>query len=117
MEKLNLEASLHDAEIVLQETLARLKETEQMEERAATSPQEEEKTEVILEPSPKLSLGSYYNFLEAGKIIPQKFTMSLFLSLEEERVRTHTWMKITKSKGVADIGPLEERLKETQRDA
>ena len=25
-------------------------------------------------------------------------------------------MRITKSKGVADIGPLEERFKETQRD-
>ena len=42
--------------------------------------------------------------------------MPLFLALEEERVRTHTWMRIAKSKGVADIGPLEERLKETQRE-
>jgi len=54
--------------------------------------------------------------LEAGKIIPKKFTMPLFLALGEERVRTHTWMRIAKSKGVADIGPLEERLKETQRE-
>jgi len=60
-----------------------------------------------MEPSPQPSLGSYYNFLEAGKIIPQKFPMPLFLALEEERVRIHTWMKLTKSKGVADIGPLE----------
>jgi len=87
-----------------------------MEERAAKSPHEEEKTEVIMEPSPQPSLGSYYNFLEAGKIIPQKFTVPLFLALEEERVRTHTWMRIGKSKGVADIGPLEERLKETKRE-
>lgn len=104
MEKLNSKASLQDAETVLQETLARLKETEQMEERVAKSPQEEEKTEVIMEPSPQPSLGSYYNFLEAGKIIPQKFTVPLFLALEEERVRTHTWMRIAKSKEVADIG-------------
>ena len=69
-----------------------------------------------MEPSPQPNLGSYYNFLEAGKIIPQKFTVPLFLALEEERVRTHTWMRIAKSKGVADIGPLEERLKETQRE-
>ena len=61
--------------------------------------------ENIVEPIPKPSLGSYYNFLEAGKIIPQKFTVPLFLALEEERVRTHTWMKIAKSKGVVDIGP------------
>ena len=86
MEKLSSEASLQDAEAILQETLARLKETEQMEERAAKSPQEEEKTDVIMEPSPQPSLGSYYKFLEAGKIIPQKFTVSLFLALEEERV-------------------------------
>ena len=59
-------------------------------------------------------MGSYYNFLEAGKIIPQKFAVPLFLALEEERVRTHTWMKIAKSKGVADIGALEEQLKESR---
>jgi len=53
-------------------------------------------------------LGSYYNLLEAGKIIPHKFAMPLFFALEEERIRTHTWMRIAKSKGVADIGPLEE---------
>jgi len=52
MEKLNSKASLQDVETVLQETLAGLKETEQMEEREVTSPQEEEKIEVILEPSP-----------------------------------------------------------------
>ena len=69
-----------------------------------------------MEPSPQTSLGSYYNFLEASKIIPQKFIVPLFLALEEERVRTHTWMKIAKSKGVADIGPLEEKLKEAQRE-
>jgi len=114
MEKLNSEASLQDAEVVLQETFARLKETEQMEERAAKSPQEEEKTDVIMEPSPQPSLGSYYNFLDVGKIIPQKFTVPLFLALEEERVRTHTWMRIAKYRGVADIGPLED--KETQRE-
>ena len=92
-----------------------------MEDRAAKSPQEEEgatksppkeeKLHVIVEPSPQPNLGSYYNFLEAGRIIPQKFTVPLFLALEEEWVRTHTWMRIAKSKGVADIGPLEENLR------
>ena len=91
-----------------------------MEGEAATSPpredggepRREEEVEHIPKPSPQPSLSSYYNFLEAGKIIPQKFTVPLFFALEEERVRTHTWMKIAKSKGVADIGPLEEQIKE-----
>ena len=87
-----------------------------MEEKAAKSSLEEEKADTIMEPSPQPSLVSYYNFLEAGKIIPQKFTVPLFLALEEERVQTHTWMKIAKSKGVANIGPLEEKLKEAQRE-
>ena len=116
MEKLNSEASLQDVEAALQETLARLKETEQMEERVAKSSQEEEKADTIMEPSPQPSQDSYYNFLEAEKIIPQKFIVPLFLALEEERVQTHTSMKIAKSKGVVDIGPLEEKLKETQRE-
>ena len=57
-----------------------------MEGEGAKSPQEEEKVENIVEPSPQPRLGSYYNFLEAKKIIPQKFTVPLFLALEEERV-------------------------------
>jgi len=87
-----------------------------MEGEATKSPQREEKVEHIMEPIPQPSLGSYYNFLEARKIIPQKFTVPLFLALEEERGRTHTLMKITKSKGVADIGPPEEQLKEGRRE-
>lgn len=105
-------ARLQDAEDALQETLARLKETERMEGEAPSSPPREGEVEPpkevekehIPEPSPQPSLSSYYNFLEAGKIIPQKSTVPLFFALEEERVRTHMWMKIAKSKGVADIG-------------
>jgi len=59
-------------------------------------------------------LGSYYNLLEAGKIIPQKLAMPVFFALEEERIRTHTWMRIAKSKGLADIHHLEEKLKESR---
>ena len=62
-------------------------------------------------------MGSYYNLLEVRKIIPPKFAVPLFFALEEERVKTPTWMKITKSKGVVDIGPLEENLKEAQRES
>lgn len=96
---LDTKASLQDAETILQETLARLKEMEEREGEVAKSPQREEKVENIMEPSPQPSLGSYYNFFEAGKIIPQKFTVPLFLALEEERVRTHIWMEIAKSNG------------------
>lgn len=124
MEGLASKTPLQDAEAILQKTLARLKETERMEGEVATpppreeeiEPQREEEVEHILEPSPQPSLSSYYNFLEARKIIPQKFTMPLFFALEEERVRTHTWMRIAKSKGVVDIGPLEEQLKEARRE-
>jgi len=120
MDQLASTTPLQDAEAVLQETLARLKETEKMEGEAPSSPPREdeveppreEEKEPIPEPTPQPSLSSYYNFLEAGKIIPQKFPVPLFFALEEERVRTHTWMKIAKSKGMADIGPLEEQFKE-----
>lgn len=70
MKMLDTKASLQDTEAILQETLARLKETEAMVGEAAKSPEREEKVENIMEPSPQPNLGSYYNFLEAGKIIP-----------------------------------------------
>ena len=78
MDKLASKARLQDAEAALQETLARLKETERMEGEAPSSPPREDKVEPpreeekehIPEPSPQPSLSSYYNFLEAGKIIP-----------------------------------------------
>jgi len=50
--------------------------------------------------------------LEDGKIIPQKFVVPLFFELEKERVRTHTWIQIAKSKGVEDIGHMEDKLRE-----
>jgi len=57
-------------------------------------------------------LGSYYNLLEGAKIIPQKFAVPLFFELEKERVRSHRWMQIAKSKGVEDIGHMERKLRE-----
>ena len=126
-EKLDLltkQARLQEAENVLQETMARLQATERMEGEGPSSPSREGEVKPpvevekgqIPEPSPQPNLSSYYTFLEAGKIIPQKFAMPLFFALEEERIRTHTWMKIAKSKGVADIGPLQEQLKEVRRE-
>ena len=107
---------LQEAQTSLQEILAKLKETKKLEEKAAEQSQVEDKAKEIPKPSPRPNLGSYYNLLEGGKIIPQKFIMPLFFELEKERVRTHTWMKIAKSKGVADIGHMEEQLKELRRE-
>ena len=36
--------------------------------------------------------------------------------MEKERVRTHRWMKIAKSKGVEDIGHMEKKLREMGRE-
>lgn len=105
-------AVLQEAETSLQENLAKLKETKKLEEKAAKQPQGESKAKGIPKPTPQPNLGSYYNLLEGGKIIPRKFVVPLFFELEKERVRTHTWMQITKSKGVEDIGHMEEKLKE-----
>lgn len=124
LDLLTEKARLQEAENVLQDTLARLQETEKREEEGPSSPPREGEVEPpkeaekqhIPEPSPQPSLSSYNTFLEAGKIIPQKFTVPLFFALEEERVRTHTWMQIAKSKGVVDIGPLQEQLKEVRSE-
>jgi len=61
-------------------------------------------------------LGPFYNLLEGGKIIPQKFVIPLFFELEKERVRTHTWMQIAKSKGFEDIGHMKDKLDELRGD-
>ena len=77
---------LQEAEKALQETRAKLKDPEKLEEKAAKQPQEEERTEEILEPIPQPNLGTYYNLLEAGKIIPQKFAVPLLFALEKKEL-------------------------------
>ena len=67
MERLASKTSVQNVEAVLQETLARLKETRKMEGEAAKSPQRKEEVEHIMEPSPQPSLGSYYNFFGGWK--------------------------------------------------
>ena len=74
---------LQEAQTSLQETLAKLKETEKMERKVEEQFQEEGKAKEIPEPGPQPILGSHYNLLEGGKIIPQKFTMPLFFELEK----------------------------------
>lgn len=51
-----------------------------------------EEAQELQELDPKPNLASYYNLLERGKIIPQKFAIPLFYELEKERVKTHRWM-------------------------
>ena len=68
----------------------KLKETEKLEKKAEEQSQKEGKAKEIPEPGPQRNLGSYYNLLEGGKIIPQKFAVPLFFELEKEGVRTHT---------------------------
>ena len=75
-----------------------------------------EEAQELQEPDPQPSLTSYYNLPKGGKIIPQKFAIPLFFELEKERVRTNRWMKIAKSKGVEDIGHMENKLREMGRD-
>jgi len=49
-------------------------------------------------------------------IIPKKFAIPLFFVLEKESMRTHRWMQIAKSKGVEDIGHMEDKLREMGRE-
>ena len=83
-----------------------------MEEKEVEQSQGESKAKEIPEPSPHPNLGSFYTLLEGGKIIPHKFVVPLFFELEREKVKTCTWMQITKSKGLEDIGHMEDKLKE-----
>jgi len=75
-----------------------------------------EEPQELQEPNPQPNLDSYYIIIEGGKITPQKFVIPLFFELEKERVRTHRWMQITKSKGAEDIGHMEKKLREMGRE-
>lgn len=107
---------LQEVQTSLQETLAKLKETKKLEKKVEEKTQEEGKAKEIPEPRLQPNLGYYYNLLKGGKIIPKKFAVPLFFELEKERFRTHTWMQIAKSKGVEDIGHIENKLREMSRE-
>jgi len=66
--------------------------------------------------SPQPNLNSYYRFIESDRVIPQKFSIPLFFEFEKEMEITHTWMQISKSKGVEDVGNMEEKLKDMSRE-
>lgn len=94
MERLASKISLQDAEAVLHETLARLKETKKMEGEAAKSPQKEEEVEHIMEPNPQPSLGSYYNFLDAEKARTTKTIGKAGTTRKAEITRTAAIVRI-----------------------
>ena len=100
----------------LQETLSKLQETQKLEEKIGGQPKVKEEAQELQEPDPQPNIDSYYRLFEGGKIIPQKFAIPLFFELEKEIVRTHRWMQIAKSKGVEDIGHMENKLKEMGRN-
>lgn len=50
--------------------------------------------------------------IEGGMVIPQIVSIPLFFELEKEMARTQRWMQISKSKGVEDVGHMEEKLNE-----
>jgi len=90
---------LQEAQTSLQETLAKFKEIEKLENKAEEQSQEEGKAKEIPDPSPNPNLDSYYNLLEGGKIIPQKFAVPLFFKLEKEGVRTTLGYRLPNLKG------------------
>jgi len=75
-----------------------------------------EEAQELQEPEPQPNIDSYYRLLEGGKIIPLKFAILMFFKLEKERVTTDRWMQIAKSIGVEDIGHMEEKLMEMDRE-
>ena len=94
-----------------------LVQAEQQLQKSVASPQTfKKKITEFQEPTPQLKLGSYYKFIEGGRLIPEKFTIPLLHELEIERGCTHKWMHIAKSKNVEDVGLMEERLIEMGKE-
>jgi len=87
-----LKTILQEAQTALPVTLTKLQETEKLEKRAEEHTKGKDEETKIPELDPRPSLWSYYDLLEGGKIIPQKFVVLLFFELEKERVRSHIWM-------------------------
>jgi len=59
-----------EVQTALQETLTKLQEAEKLEKREEEQTKGKDETTRIPKPDPQPSLGSYYNLLEGGKIIP-----------------------------------------------
>jgi alkylhydroperoxidase/carboxymuconolactone decarboxylase family protein YurZ len=87
-----------------------------MDQESITQQETKKEDLELREPSPQPNLNSYYGFIEGGKAIPQNFFIPLFFELEKERAKTQRWMQIAKSKGVENVGHMEEKLKEMGRE-
>jgi len=97
---------------MLQESKAVLQEGREMLQESVAKPQEGgDIPQELQEHDPQPNLWSYYKFYEGGKLIPTEFTVLILHELDKERSRSHRWMKIEKSKGVEDVGLMEERIK------
>jgi len=70
----------------------------------------EGESQEMKKPIPHPNLRSYYRFIEGGRVFPQKFSIPLSFEPKKERARTHRCMQIAKSKGVEDVGHMEEKL-------
>ena len=81
--------NLQEAKLVLQYTLQKLQETQKLEGKVGEQQETKEEDPKTKEPSPQPNLDSYYQFIEGGRVIPQKFAIPLFFKLEKERARTH----------------------------
>ena len=71
---------LQEVQTALQETLTKLQETEKLGKRAEEQTKGKDEVAETQKPDPQPSLGSYYNLLERGKIIPQKFVVPLSMN-------------------------------------
>ena len=92
-------------------------EEEKDEKEEPTSPKPApEDISTVSHAIPQPNLNSYYTFIEGVIFIPQNFVVPLFYQLEQERACTHHWMKIATTKGVPDIGMMEEKVTKMGRD-
>ena len=62
---------LREAEIILQETLLNLQETQKLDKEGSLQHETKEEDLELKEPSPQPNLESYYRFIERGRVIPQ----------------------------------------------
>lgn len=60
---------------MLQETLLNLQETQKMNQEGIMKPETKKEDPKLREPSPQSNLGSYYRFIERGRVIPQEFSI------------------------------------------
>lgn len=83
-----------------------------MDQEGTTQQETNKEDPELREPSPQANINSYYKLIEGSRVIPQNFAIPLLFELEKEKARTHKWMQIAKSKGVEDVGHMEEKLKD-----